>query len=529
MNDRARVGLSWFDRALISIAPAWGLKRVRARVAARMYARHYEAAAASRRTVGWRKQSTDANAALVTDQATLRDLSRDLRRNNGWAKRGVQVIVNNTVGWGISPRVTGPRSKKAIQAWKAWADSPNCNYDGTMPFAGMQALAMTTIVEAGEVLIVKEAANKNDALPVPFRIRVLEPDYLDTAKSCTGPNGNPIISGIELDGRGRRVAYWIYDKHPGALLWTGANESKRVDASRVIHCYEVNRPGQMRGVPWLASSIARLHDFDDYEDASLMQQKIAACFGAFVSEADDGTRTELGPDGLPVAKEDPVESLEPGMVSYLNPGETVSFAQPPAIPGQDMFSRNNLRRIAAGMGVTYEDLTGDYSQVNFSSARMARLAHWANVHSWRWNMLIPQMCEGVWKWVMEDLATLSGWREIPRAEWSPPPMPMLDPDKEGLAYTRLVRSGMQSLSGALRELGEDPETHFAQIAADNERLDRLKIVLDSDPRRTTTGGQAQQVASAPAKEPPPKEEEPEPPEPEEEPEAEEEDSDGAES
>jgi capsid protein len=150
-----------------------------------------------------------------------------------------------------------------------------------------------------------------------------------------------------------------------------------------------------------------------------------------------------------------------------------------------------LRRIAATIGVTYEDLTGDYSQVNFSSARMARMAHWANVHDWRWNMLIPQLCRGVWGWAMELSAGLEGWTETPGAEWSPPPMPMLEPDKEGLAYSRLVRSGAMTLYQAIRERGEDPASHLAEIAEGNAKLDELGIWLDSDPRRTSAAGLTQ--------------------------------------
>jgi capsid protein len=93
--------LSWLDRFLIGIAPDWGLRRVRARGAAQLMARHFEAAQGSRRTTGWQRSSSDANVANRPALTALRELSRDLRRNNGWAKRGMQAIVNNTVGWGI--------------------------------------------------------------------------------------------------------------------------------------------------------------------------------------------------------------------------------------------------------------------------------------------------------------------------------------------------------------------------------------------------------------------------------------------
>lgn len=488
--------VTWLDRFLIGVAPEWGLRRVRHRAAAQLVARSYEAAAGGRRTAGWSRNASDANAANSRSLIALRELSRDLRRNNGWARRAIQVIGNNTVGWGIEAKAlagTPELAARALELWQSWASSPLCDYDGRLPFSGLQRLVLQTVVESGEALVVRERARSADGLSIPLRIRVLEPDYLDVQRDgVLGPGGGPIVQGVELDGRGRRVAYWLYTYHPGSNRVAGSVfGSQRVPVEDVIHVYQVDRPGQTRGVPWLASAIAKLQDFDEYDDAVLLQQKIAACFGAFVQDL-DGAATAIGQQS---ESDELLESLEPGQIQYLPPGKSITFAQPPGVADHGGFSVTTLRRIAASIGVTYEDLTGDYSQVNFSSARIARLSHWANVHAWRWDMLMPQLCDGVWRWAMELAAALNGWPEVPRAAWTPPPMPMLEPDKEGLAYTRLIRSGMMTLHQAIQERGEDPATHLAEIAAINAELDRLGIILDSDPRRTTINGQGQPAGS----------------------------------
>lgn len=484
--------VSRWDRFLIGVAPEFGLRRLRARAAATMIERHYDAAASGRRTAGWHRSSSDANAAAGPSLASLRELSRDLRRNNGWARRGVQVIANNTIGWGIKANAvaqTPELATMALKTWDAWADSALCDYDGRMPFAGLQKLVMRTIVESGEALVMFEPASSDDGLSVPLRVRVLEPDYLDTLKDgLQGEAGGPIVQGIEFDGRGRRVAYWIFAQHPGSTrVFNPRFESKRVPAADVLHIYDVERAGQARGVPWLASAIAKMNDLDDFEDAALMQQKIAACFGAFVQDLD----ADSSPLGEPDDDDEHIETLEPGHIEYLPPGKTVTFATPPASPNTT-FTASQLRRIAASLGVTYEDLTGDYSMVNFSSARMARISHWANIHAWRWEMVIPQLCDGVWRRVIGFAASLQGWPEIPRATWAPPPMPMIEPEKEGLAYSRLIRNGVKTLPQVIRELGEDPDKQVEEIAASNAKLDELKIILDCDPRRTSAAGLTQE-------------------------------------
>lgn len=492
VSDALRI--SWWDRFLISVAPDWGQRRIQARAAVQLLARHYEAAQGGRRTDGWRRSSTDANVANGPALGKLRDLSRDLRRNNGWAKRGIQAIVNNTVGWGIMPKPAAApnrrRSEQALALWNAWANTTACDFDGRLNFYGLQRLAMETIAEAGEVLLLRQPAASSDGLAIPMRVHVLEPDYLDTSRNgLVGPGGGPIIDGIECDKQGRRVAYWLFTSHPGGQrLMTTRFESVRTPAERVLHIYRVDRPGQMRGVPWLASAITRLKDLDDFEDAELMQQKVAACFGAFVTDM-EGTSSGLGATGSD-SQGQQIETLEPGHIEYLEPGKTVTFATPPRVQDTS-FTERALRRIAVSLGVTYEDLTGDYSKVNFSSARMARLAHWQNVHEWREHMLIPQLCNGVWCWAMELAGGMQGWPAEPFSDWAAPPMPILEPDKEGLAYQRLLRIGAITWPQMIRELGQDPVAQLAEITLFNADCDKAGVVFDSDPRKTTAAGQVQ--------------------------------------
>lgn len=94
-----RVQLSRWDQLLISAFSRWGLERG-SRAAAALMARH-DAAGGGRRRAGWFRSSSDANEASRAALLSLREISRDLRRNNGWARRGIQAIGDNTIGWGI--------------------------------------------------------------------------------------------------------------------------------------------------------------------------------------------------------------------------------------------------------------------------------------------------------------------------------------------------------------------------------------------------------------------------------------------
>ncbi len=461
--------------------------------------RHYEAAQPGRRTQGWARTAADADLALRGAILELRMHSRDLIRNNAWARRAQRVIANNTVGWGLVPKATSlnaAAAKKAMALWKDWAETKECESEGRHTFYGIQNLAMKTIVESGEVLIRRRFRRVKDNLTIPLQLQVLEADHLDQNKNffSTDTNG-PTIQGVEFDLLGRRTAYWLYATHPGS----GRNikPSERVPADQILHVYYTERPGQTRGVSWLGAAIVPLKDFDGYEDATLMRQKIAACFAAFVTDM-DGAGAPIALPSSDVTEQDPlVEEFQPGMIAKLPPGKDVKFGNPP-LTTEDTFTSRTLRRIAVALGVTYEDLSGDYSQVNFSSARMSRISHYENVKDWRWNMLVPLLCDGVWQWAMEAAQAAGELPDIPvTAQWTAPPMPMIEPDKEGLAYQRLVRNGTLTHNEMIREQGGDPDIHWADYAEGLAKLDSLKITLDSDARKTTAAGQ-EQPSEAPA-------------------------------
>jgi lambda family phage portal protein len=490
--------MSWFDRVATNMAPRWQLKRLRARMAADLIVRNYEGAAVGRRTQGWRRSSTDANQAVGPFIGRLRDVARDLVRNNPYAESGLSTIVDHTVGWGIVPK-SQPKNQRAAALWKQWAETTECDADGRNDFAGLEKLVMRTVVESGEVLVRRRLRLPEDGFSIPMQLQVLEPDFLDISKDSLGglDGGRRIIQGVEFDILGRRIAYWLFPEHPGSAF--GVNASVRVPAANVLHIFKPMRPGQVRGASWFAPVLLRFKDFDEFEDATLMKQKIAACLAVITSDV-DGSGTPLGTNDSSTSPE--IDSLEPGMILNVPAGRSVSVVDPPTVREYSDYTKTTLRSIATGLGVTYEDLTGDYADMPFSAARMSRLRHWARVEDWRWRMLIPQFCNPSWNWAME-VAAIFGLKDPPTAEWTAPPAPMIDPVNEGLAYQRNIRAGIMSFSEALRERGYDPEDVMTEIAADFEKLDELGLILDSDPRQMTQAGQLQgkalpKTAAAPA-------------------------------
>lgn len=470
--------MNFLDKTIAFFNPEAGLRRERARKATEIL-RGFEAASKGRRTDNWRASGADANTELRPVLKLLRDRSREQVRNNVYARRTVRTIPNNVIGTGITPRPLGvsrAAEKRIMEMWRKWAGTKACDFDGLMNFYGIQRLVMRTIVESGECLILRRRSTDTEN---PVQIQVVEPDFLDHSKNAKLENGEKIIQGVHFGTDGRRKGYWLFDSHPGANDYTSVTSSFR-PADDVAHIYFVERPGQVRGVPWLVTSIIRMKDFDEYEDAELVRQKIAACFTVFVQDTNPDAALDTEEEQELASK------VQPGMIEMLPPGKSVSFAQPPSTNGYESYARKILQGIAAGTDITYEQMTGDYSNVNFSSGRMGWIEFQRSAEDWQWNMVVPMLCEKVWEWFIGANAIAGRIKPDTMAEWTAPRREMLDPVKETNAINLQVRNGFKSWGEAVRELGYDPDDTLDEIESYFKKFDEKGVILDSDPRQSKT-------------------------------------------
>lgn len=439
--------------------------------------RKYEGASKGRRTAGWVTGWGDANSKVRQDLPTLRERSRDLRRNNAYIHKAIDVIANNVVGKGIQ---TQWDDDAIDEQWKAWANSTNIDYDGRNNIKGLQRLVMEAVAESGEVLIRKRIVN---GLAIPLQYQVLESDFLDSTILNTSPtqDGNFVIQGIEFDGNGKRVGYHIYESHPGSIDHPFQSlKSNFIPANEILHIYRAERPGQVRGVPWPSPVMIKTKDLEDFEDAQLMRQKVASCFTAFVHdisadvECDD--ESDLG------------EKIEPALIEHLPPGKTITFANPPSVENYKEFTSSHLRAIAAGMGLSYESLTGDLTETNYSSGRMGHLSMQRNIDSWRDGIIITHMMSPIVEDFKNILSIMGTDASRSKATHIPPMREMIDPTKEVPAMISSIRAGLTSRPEAIAALGKDPNDVNNRIKKDNDTIDNLGLVLDSDPRKTNSSG-----------------------------------------
>jgi len=470
----------------------------------------FEGARTGRRLGSWMTSTSGINSLISGSISSLRSRSRDLRRNNPLADGGVDSFVSDLIGTGISPswQLKDQELKKATQElWSDWTEE--ADYAGTCDFYGLQSLVSQALIESGEALVRIRPQPVKSGLSVPLQLQVLEGDHLDENYSATLSNGNSIRMGIEFDGDGKRAAYHLWPEHPGESYGFSKSMTRvRVPAKEICHIYRPTRPGQIRGTSWLASVIVKLHEFDQYDDAELVRKKGAAMFGGFITEPPGSTENTLSfgnPEETDSSNRD-IVPLEPGLFQKLPPGMSVTFSQPADVGGNyERWVKQQLRSIARGIGTTYEKITGDLTEVNYSSIRAGLLAFQRFCKQIQLQTLAFQLCRPIAHSFL-DMAVLSGAlaisdyarnkRAYRRIKWRPDSFPWVDPVKDQTADQSAVRNGFKSRAQVVAERGGDIEELDAEIERDNERADGLGLVFDSDPRRTAKSGLSQAIETA---------------------------------
>ncbi|MEI2780938.1 MAG: phage portal protein [Candidatus Competibacter sp.] len=429
--------------------------------------RAYDSASTARRVESWKTQNSDPNIEVANGLAITRNRARDLRRNNSYARKIITTWSSNVVGTGIIPTSD---DEALLELFNQWADSTDCDANGLTNFWGLQEQIIEAVVESGECLVQK-VYDKSKL--IPLRLKILEGDHLD--HTLTKPKEG-IQQGIKFDGTGNRTGYILFKSHPGS---EGAStDTITVPAEDLIHVFRIERPNQQRGLTWLAPAIIELRKLKMFQDARLERVSIANLLAGIITDI-NGDPTETTSD---------IE-LSPGALISLPAGKDITFNTPPD-PGQTSeFEKSLLRSISSAVGLPYELLSNDFSESNFSSARMSANGFLMLIDCVRWNMFVPQFLDRVWNWFWLT-APLSGLYNAgpeeegpPKVTWTMPRRILVDLVRELPITIEAIRAGLTTPSEALREFGYNPKLFFEEYKRDMDIIEQLGLVLSSDCRK----------------------------------------------
>ena len=470
--------------------------------------RMYAAARNTRQTNGFGSGgNSSADSELHASLPMMRSRTRQMVRDSSYAKNAKRTVVGNVIGAGVGMQAQvgttrstlNERVNSAIEAaFGEWAAADSCHTGGKLHFNDLERAAFGQIFDAGEVLV-RMHYRPFGMSKVPLALELIEPERLAHDVAPPGPHATDgdVRMGVEVDEFHRPIAYWIRSIHPGDVrMKVGAvDRFERVPASDIFHLYTVDRWPQTRGEPWLHTALRKLDELNEYTGLELSAARGSAAYFATITtpEEENPLTTDDEADGKPVM------DLEPLTIQELAPGEKLDFHAPNRPNSAlDPFMRAMLREVAAGAGVSYESLSRDYSQSNYSSSRLALIDDrelWRVFQQWwlrsfrlplhrKWlqQAVLARAIDGVSPSAYAvDPAKFEAVRFKPRG-WS-----WIDPTKEVKAYKEAIAAGLTTLSDVISATGGGQDIEDI-VKTRRRELDLLaEVGIESDV--TVVGGQ----------------------------------------
>lgn len=471
---------------------------------------------------GWTGVSGSPHEDIDYNNSTLRQRGRLLYMSSPLAAAPINTARTKVVGsglrmragiqadiLGISPEAAQTWNKRTEAEFRMWAEKKeNCDALGINNLYQMEQLAMLQWFMSGDVFCLIQRDDATPTNPYTLRLHLIEADRICTPfkigtnyLQCTtakAENGNTIYDGVEVDGKGKVVAYHICSTYPGEYTdkekkWTRVEAyGEKTGLPNILHIRSAERCEQYRGVTVLAPVIELLQQQKRFTESQLMAALIQSFLTAWIeSEAPELGMpfNEVGAgeygvnESSPEVSRDPNEyEIGPGTVNILRPGEKVVLGNP-QVPteGFDIFIKNLAMQLGAALEIPADVLLKEFD-ASYSAARGALEEAWEVMKMYR-SWFVTDFCQPVYEiWLAEAVAIgrikAPGFFGDPliRAAWSNsrwdgPSQTHLDPVKEARANEMIVANGWKTNEQVTREsYGGDWNENMAKLAQEAELL-----------------------------------------------------------
>ena len=416
------------------------------------------------------QQTTGAQEILLAWQATT-NATRELERNNshvaGMKRRFVAALVGE--GSWCRPKILKENAanpydfdvvtnKDILKRWERWAPIAGANGDSVYQ---LQRLAASHFFIDGGILF--RRVYISGKFGKQLAIEPIELDHLDIDKNIDTPELR-IVGGRELNQYNKVVAYWLKPRHPAEVQ----TESVRVNADDIIDLFDRQRASDVGGISRLAPSVINFHNIGMYRTDTMKLARVALGYGVFIESDDPGSFFGAEDDGEDAAGNQ-YSYVTPAGVHYLRKGEKINTVKPEN-PGTqyEPFLRSELRSASVGAGMSYESVSNDGSQSNFSSTRQMLLFERAMMR-YTFAIFEERFYNRIYQWFLEfemdfgrpKALNLPKYEEDPmrflRVSWSRPKTEWVDPLKDAKAADSEVKLGTNTVTDLCEVSGRDIE------------------------------------------------------------------------
>lgn len=337
--------------------------------------RSWEAATTDAQTLGWCGDNNITSYTLAHNLPTIRRRCREASKNDAYVRRALALYINNIIGskgiklsidaQGSNGKTDMQLSDKLERAFRLWAETPAyCDAEGKKTITQILQLAVRLWKLEGECFIHIAHSGLN---PFGTQLKVYRADAvaLDINEDS---DKRKIANGIELDAYGRPRAYYIRSllSYDGTFM----GDAVRVPARQILHLYEEEEAGQLRGIPVFAAVLKDLRLAHGYDLAELIAARVDASRVGTWQQQDSGDPSQIAD----VTDYGFTQSTEPGE-DRISPLGWTYHADAPSRPnsGYGQFKKDILRRIASALSLSYNTLANDLEGVSYSSIRSGTL------------------------------------------------------------------------------------------------------------------------------------------------------------
>ncbi|HFQ9537835.1 TPA: phage portal protein [Escherichia coli] len=390
----------------------------------------------------WNPPGESVDAALLPNFTRGNARADDLVRNNGYAANAIQLHQDHIVGsffrlshrpsWrylGIGEEEARAFSREVEAAWKEFAEDDCCCIDverkRTFTMMIREGVAMHAF--NGE-LFVQATWDTSSSRLFRTQFRMVSPKRISNPNN-TGDSRN-CRAGVQINDSGAALGYYVSeDGYPGWMpqKWTWIPRELPGGRASFIHVFEPVEDGQTRGANVFYSVMEQMKMLDTLQNTQLQSAIVKAMYAATIeSELDTQSAMDfiLGANSQEQRERltgwigeiaayyaaAPVR-LGGAKVPHLMPGDSLNLQTAQDTDnGYSVFEQSLLRYIAAGLGVSYEQLSRNYAQMSYSTARASANESWAYFMGRRKFVASRQASQMFLCWLEIDLTEVGGER-----------------------------------------------------------------------------------------------------------------------
>lgn len=485
----------------------------------------------------WSPSTGSADSDILPSKPILDARVKDMARNDAFVKSGINIHKDSIVGaqftlnskpeyelLGLDETWAEEFQTEVEAKFTAYAESL-ANWSDAAGKNGLTAqvrLAIGTELMVGEVLAISEWVEEPNR-PYSTAFQMIDPDRLSDP-STINPFGDRLRGGILHNTRGQAMGYFIRSKHPGNYQSWGIDghqhkfipARKRWGRQQVIHIFDQTRPEQSRGVSVMVAALKEMKMTKGFREVVLQNAVVNATFAASIESelpaeavfaqmgagGDSMTEAIMNYGGSFLAAVDKYSGnsrnahLNGVRIPHFYPGTKLQLR--PAGQGGPLgndFEQSLLRYIAADLDLTYEQLSRDYSQSNYSSLKGAINETEKSMRA-RKRMTADRYASTLFmNWLEEALAkgditampsrAPNFWDGMNReayaaCTWIGGAGGQIDELKETQAATLRLKYQLSTHEDELARMGKDWRKVYRQLAREKKMRKDLGIELEAD-------------------------------------------------